>query len=304
MEYSVFDAHCDTLCKMADSGEAFYANGCEVSAELMSRYRSYTQVMACFISPKYHRSAIKRTMTLINTYRRAVENRAEDNIKTVLSIEGGEGIKTIADLELYYGLGVRMAALTWNKSNHIAGGAHERSRSRGLTEFGGAVVRRMNELGMYIDVSHLNDRSFYDIADISAAPLIASHSNSRAICHHVRNLTDDMFKKIMASGGCAGINLYPVFLTNTRRAVIDDAVRHIEHFMSLGGENHVGIGADFDGTDGCLPDGIRGCGDLYKLFDRLAQLNYTEKQIEKISHANFERLFGNMQLSPEKKLFM
>ena len=292
MEYSVFDAHCDTLCKMTDEGADFYENDCEVDLKRMRAYRSYTQVMACYIAPEYRKTARRRTLTLIDTYRRAVDNTDSGSVKTILSIEGGEGIETVADLEKYYSLGVRMAALTWNKSNHLAGGAHERDISRGLTDFGREVVRRMNELNMLIDVSHLNDRSFYDIAEISDLPIIASHSNSRAVCNHVRNLTDDMFKIIAKTGGCTGINLYPMFLTKTHHAVIDDIVRHIEHFMALGGENHIGVGADFYGVDGHLPDGISGCQDLYKLFDRLLQLNYTEEQVEKISHENFKRLFN------------
>ena len=291
MEYSIFDAHCDTLCKMTDEGADFYENNCEVDLKRMGAYKSYTQVMACYIAPEYKETARRRTLSLIDTYRKSADGADREGVKTILSIEGGEGIETIADLERYHALGVRMAALTWNKSNHIAGGAHERDDSRGLTDFGRKVVRRMNELNMFVDVSHLNDRSFYDIVEISDLPVIASHSNSRAVCSHIRNLTDDMFKIIINTGGCAGINLYPMFLTKARHAVIDDIVRHIEHFMELGGENHIGIGADLDGTDGCLPDGISGCEDLYKLFDRLLQLGYTEEQVEKISHKNFERLF-------------
>ena len=292
MEYSIFDAHCDTLCKMTDEGADFDKNGCEVDLKRMRTYKSYTQVMACFIAPEYKKTAKQRTLSLIDTYHTAVDNADRGDVKTILSIEGGEGIKTIADLERYHALGVRMAALTWNKSNHIAGGAHERDTARGLTDFGKKVVRRMNELNMFVDVSHLNDKSFYDVADISNRPIIASHSNSHAVCSHPRNLTDDMFKIIMNTGGCAGINLYPMFLTKTHHAVIDDVVRHVEHFMGLGGENHIGIGADFDGVDGHLPDGISGCQDLYKLLDRLLQLNYSMEQVEKISHKNFERLFN------------
>ena len=291
MEYSVFDAHCDTLCKMTDEGADFYENNCEVDYKRMSAYKSYTQVMACFVAPEYKKTARRRTKTLIDTYHKAVDGADLGTVKTILSIEGGEGVTTIVDLEEYHALGVKMAALTWNKSNHIAGGAHERDVSRGLTDFGKKVVTRMNELNMLIDVSHLNDKSFYDIVEISDLPVIASHSNSRSVCSHVRNLTDDMFKIIVDTGGCAGINLYPMFLTKTHHAVIDDVVRHIEHFMSLGGENNIGIGADFDGVDHHLPDGISGCQDLYKLFDRLLQLGYTEEQVEKISHKNFERLF-------------
>ena len=292
MEYSIFDAHCDTLCKMTDEGADFHENNCEVDLKRMREYKSYTQVMACFVAPEYKATARRRTMELIDTYHKAVDNADLRTVKTILSIEGGEGITTIDDLEKYHALGVRMAALTWNKSNHIAGGAHERDEKRGLTEFGREIVKRMNELRIFVDVSHLNDRSFYDVAEISDMPVVASHSDSRAVCSHVRNLTDDMFKIIVNTNGCAGINLYPMFLTKTHHAVIDDIVRHIEHFMSLGGENHIGIGADFDGVDSHLPDGISGCHDLYKLFDRLLQLGYTEEQVEKISHKNFERLFA------------
>lgn len=144
---------------------------------------------------------------------------------------------------------------------------------------------------MYIDVSHLNDRSFYDIAEISSLPIIASHSNSRSVCKHRRNLTNDMFSIIKNSGGCVGVNFYPPFLNDSGSANIDDIVRHIEHFLDLGGENHIGLGTDFDGTDGLMPTGICGCEDVYKLFDRLLQLNYSEALIEKISHKNFKRLF-------------
>ena len=121
-------------------------------------------------------------------------------------------------------------------------------------------------------------------------PIIATHSNSRNICSHPRNLTDEQFKAIIKTNGCVGINFYPLVLNDSKRADIGDIVKHIEHFMELGGENCIGIGADFDGVD-YLPDNIHGCEDIYKVFDRLAQLNYSEEQLEKISHKNFERVF-------------
>lgn len=292
MEYSVFDTHCDTLCKILDNGEGFLKNNCEIDVSRMERYKSYTQVMACFISPEHRKRAKQRTLDLINTYHVITKNKL--NIKTILSIEGADGIKTVSDLERFYKLGVKMIALTWNYSNHIAAGAHERDTKKGLTDFGKKLLGRMNELGIFLDVSHLNDKSFYDALEISKMPIIASHSCSRAVCNHIRNITDDMFNMIKTSDGCVGINLYPVFLTKSEFAVIDDVIRHIEHFMSLGGENHIGIGSDFDGTDGIMPKGICGCEDLYKVFDRLLQLNYSEEQVEKISHRNFYRVFENV----------
>jgi membrane dipeptidase len=100
-----------------------------------------------------------------------------------------------------------------------------------------------------------------------------------------------MFKIICNSGGCVGINLYPPFLTEKEKCLSTDAIRHIEHFLSLGGENHIGIGADFDGTENILPEDIHGCEELYRIFDLLEKEGYSNELIEKISHKNFERIF-------------
>jgi membrane dipeptidase len=269
---------------MLDTAQEFSENSCMVDLARQNTYESYTQIFACFIAPEYRSCALERCLEMIDLFYKC-------GINGILSIEGGEMITSLSILRMLSRLGVRIAALTWNFSNHIASGAAESDSRRGLTEFGRQIVKEMNRIGMYIDVSHLNDRSFYDIAELSSAPIIATHSNSRAVCDHRRNLTDDMFEKIIKSGGCAGINLYPPFLNPSEKADIDDIIKHIEHFMELGGENNIGLGADFDGTDGLMPNGIRGCEDTYKIFDRLLQLNYTDEQIEKITHKNFERLF-------------
>lgn len=282
--YSIFDAHCDTLSAMLDTNQTFSKNRCNIDLERQRLYNSYTQIFACFIAPEYRSCALERCINMIDLFH-------NQGIRGLLSIEGGDMITSLPVLRTLYKLGVRIAALTWNYSNHIAAGADEKDHRRGLTEFGKRVVLEMNRIGMYVDVSHLNDKSFYDIAEISSMPIIATHSNSRAVCGHRRCLTDDMFRLIIKSGGCTGINLYPHFLENSGNADITSIIRHIEHFMALGGEDNIGIGADFDGTDGLLPDGINGCEDLYKIFDMLLQLNYTYEQVEKISHKNFTRLF-------------
>lgn len=305
MDYSVFDTHCDTLCHARDFGKNLKTNDCHVDIERMSKYKSYTQVFACFIDPVYKSCAAERTLALIDTYHEHTKSLPE-NVRTILSIEGGEGIYSLSALRNFYRLGVRIIALTWNYSNHIASGAAETDEARGLTEFGRQVIDEMNRLGILADVSHLNDKSFYDIAAYTDKPIIASHSNSRAVCRTravcpvERNLTDGQFKIICQSGGCVGINFCPDFLNESGRADIEDIIRHIEHFMSLGGENHIGIGADFDGVER-LPDGINGCQDLYKVFDRLLQLNYTDEQVEKISHKNFERVMKNAEIFCDKR---
>lgn len=296
--YSLFDTHCDTLCSVLDNGVDIQKNCCHVDFDRLSAYEHYTQVFACFIDPVYKNSAAERTLNLIDTFH-CIKQKLPENVNAILSIEGGEGIYSLKSLRNYHRLGVRMAALTWNYSNHIASGAMEKNGDRGLTAFGKEVVAEMNRLGMLIDVSHLNDKSFCDIADITDKPIIASHSNSRSVCRSrvvcpvERNLTDEQFLRIKNSGGCVGINFCPDFLSESGKAGIGDIIKHIDHFMSLGGEDHIGIGADFDGVDR-LPDGICGAQDLYKVFDALKEHGYTDEQIDKISHKNFERVFNNV----------
>lgn len=283
MHYSVFDAHCDTLCAVLDGDRHLDENDCHIDLKRMGAYEKYTQVFACFIAPEYRHCALSRCLDLIETYKYG-------GADGILSIEGGECIESVEVLHMLRKEGVRIAALTWNDTNRLAAGADERDLRKGLTSFGKKIVREMEKLKMTVDVSHLNDKSFYDIIEISTRPIVATHSNARAVCPHRRNLTDDMFLKIKERGGVVGINFYPPFLNESGRANIDDIIKHIEHFMALGGGDNIGIGADFDGVD-CLPEGICGCEDTYKVFDRLLMLNYSEEAVEKISRKNFERIF-------------
>ena len=156
----------------------------------------------------------------------------------------------------------------------------------GLSQFGEKVVRQMNRLGMAIDVSHLSEKGFWDAAEISEKPFIASHSNAKSICSHKRNLSDEQIKEIINKKGFIGVNFYPPFLTDCDRCGIKDIIKHIEHILSLGGENNIGFGSDFDGVD-YLPDGIEGAQDYYKIIDELLKLGYSEKLVRKISCENF-----------------
>lgn len=284
-DYSVFDAHCDTLCCVCDMGGDVRKNTFNTDTGRMGEYKSYSQIYAMFISPKYHNNPKERMKSLYDIYCKSDFN----GITPYLSLEGGEVIESLEDVDYLQSIGVRCVNLTWNGSNKICGGADD--QLKGLTLFGRDVVKKLNEKGILIDVSHLNDKSFYNIAEIVTKPLIATHSNSRYVCNHRRNLTDDMFKIICDSGGCVGINLYPPFVKDTGECTIDDVILHIEHFLSQGGENYIGVGADFDGVSNNLPRGINGCEDLYKLFDKMVKLGYSDGITEKFTHRNFERIF-------------
>lgn len=285
-KYSIFDAHCDTLCRIADDKFNYYGNRGEVTREALDSYENYTQLFACFISPDHRERAMERFDVLSGCFDKTDFGRT----RAILSVEGGEMIRSLEDVDYLAMRGVKCAALTWNNSNDIAGGADD--PDKGLSLFGKRVIARMEERGIVVDVSHLNDRSFYDVISVSHNMVVATHSDSRYVCGHRRNLTDEMMKLIAETGGSAGINIYPLFLNGTEKADIEDIMCHIEHWADIGVIDAVGIGSDFDGTDGLLPDGISGASDMWKIFDLMSKRGFSESEIEGVSHGNFERVFG------------
>lgn len=198
-----------------------------------------------------------------------------------LAMEGAEAISCDPGLlPRAVTQGVRMISLTWNHENALAGCHRE---GGGLTAQGREFVRRAQRLGIMLDVSHLSDAAFFDLCEIAEAPVIASHSNSRALCPTSRNLTDDMFREICRMGGFTGINLFPPFLSQTGKATLDDYLRHVDYLLSLSGGGHVAFGSDFDGSD-ALPEGIAHIGDYQRIAARLEAAGYDAKTMEEISH--------------------
>lgn len=289
----ILDAHCDTVSRLLDENKSLFENDLHVDLKRLSKNESL-QVFACFIDPLYKTCAKERFNTIIdNFYKEAEKNditictsykdieSKKGRVKAILSLEGGEPIETLEDLHYMKKRGILMIAPTWNYKNQLASGVLEKEDT-GLTEFGKKAVRRMNELGILIDVSHLSKKSFWDVAEISTKPICASHSNSKAVKNNPRNLTDEQFIKIRDLNGCVGINFYPPFLGDYIRCAVD----HIDRFLSLGGENNIGIGSDFDGVD-CLPNGIGGCQDMERV---IKMLPYPEKIRKKIAYENFLRV--------------
>lgn len=287
---NIFDAHCDTVCKLEDSG--LFENDLHVDVKRMAEYKSYTQIFAVFTAPEYYGCAKEHAKNLIARFYEKADDvsvcrsfsdweNAKTPVKAFLSLEGGEPIESINDLHEFYELGVRMIAPTWNFKNKLACGIAEKDDT-GFTEFGKEVLREMNRLNIILDVSHLSVKSFYDAAKVSKKPLCASHSCSKTLNGHMRNLTDEQFLTIRRTGGVVGINYYPIFAGSD----ISDIVRHIDYFISLGGENNIGLGSDFDGVDR-LPKGIGGVGDVEKI---IKMLPYDTNLREKIAYKNFLRL--------------
>ena len=184
---------------------------------------------------------------------------------------------------------MRLLTLSWNYPNEIGyPNCKKQYQIQGLTEFGQQVVHEMNELGMIIDVSHLSDQGFYDVANLSKKPFIASHSNARAILDHGRNLTDDMIRQLAEKGGIMGINFYGSFLNPSGESKVDDMVAHMKHIYNIGGIDVLAIGTDFDGIECSLE--IANIGEIHKLMDALMKSGFTAAEIDKIFYKNSLRV--------------
>lgn len=288
----IFDAHADTATRLLDENKSLFQNDLHIDLKRLSK-NQHMQVFAIFISPEYKSSAMNRVNSIVaNFLKEAEENKfkickTHNEIETVtgpcgiLSLEGGEPVENLEDIDYLKNLGIMMIAPTWNYQNKLATGVLEKEDA-GLTEFGKKAIKRMNELGILIDVSHLSEKSFWDVCEISKKPICASHSNSKVITNNPRNLTDEQFCRIRDMKGCVGINFYPPFLGDNIKCITE----HINHFLNLGGEDNIGLGSDFDGVD-CLPNGIDGCQDMEMV---IKMLPYSVKIREKIAYKNFKRV--------------
>lgn len=210
---------------------------------------------------------------------------------------GSEGLcyigEEIALIELFYQLGMREVSLTWNEDNALASGA-KGDPERGLTQAGAALVRRVEELGMILDVSHINEKSFWDIAKIVKEPIIASHSNSYTLCPHPRNLKDDQLAFIREIGGVVGLNAYPEFVQQEQPLWnMERLADHMDYMIEKMGIEHVALGFDFadymDEEDAHLSD-FYSARHIPKLLEIFRRRGYTQADLDKITHENILRV--------------
>ena len=282
--YFVVDAHCDTIEYLFNHGKELKTNDRHLNLEYMNQYKGYIQFFASWID-RNAENCLSLALGMLDAFYRELEKNKdavlqitdneslhkainENKIGAMLTIEDARALcGNLANLRMFYKLGVRAVGLTWNHDNGVAEGALSNSGT-GLTDFGRDVVREMNRLGMIVDVSHTSKKAFWDVIETSTEPIMASHSNSEAVCAHPRNLDDEQIRAIIKNGGMIGINLCSDFLSNSRTADSDDVIRHIDHILSLGGEKVLGMGTDFDGISS-TPTDLNNVGEIYKLFDKL-----------------------------------
>ena len=218
----------------------------------------------------------------------------------MLGIENGLALEgRLENVAHFARRGVVYITLCHNGDNDICDSARGDKTHGGISEFGRQVIGEMNRLGLMVDLSHAADSSFYDALQISRTPIVCSHSSSRALCNHPRNLTDDQMKALSQKGGVCQITLYKGFLNGTSEATILDAMAHLDHAIELMGIDHVGLGTDFDG-DGGVP-GLADASELSLFTRQLLQRRYSEADIQKIWGGNFLRVMNEVQSSANSR---
>lgn len=299
----VVDFHCDVLYKMLlDDTLMFQASklgSLDVTYERLKASGTVLQTFAIYIPQsmngrlepilesldRFHQFVLScENMVWVRTVKELDSCIRDGKIGALLSLEGVDGLNgQMSMLRILHQLGVRAAGLTWNHANWAADGAME-PRGGGLTVKGRLFVEQCNNLGIIIDVSHLSDRAFWDIAELSSQPFIASHSNAREVCEHPRNLTDEQIAAIIKAQGLIGVTYVPWFVSHAEVVTIDHLLHHIEHICELGGEHGVMLGSDFDGIDRYIV-GLSHPGELYALQEALLK-RYTEQQVKQFMSKN------------------
>ncbi len=321
----IIDLHCDTIGvidrfkRMKDTDVSLKENFLQIDEKKLLSADYFAQCFAMFVYLEVDNpfevciNAIDTFYEKINecnhielalSYDDLIKNNMNKKISAILTIEEGGVCKSnISFLNIFYRLGVRMICLNWNFDNGVGFPNYGKfiddkpdyitpNTKDGLTEFGFAMVKRMNELGMVVDISHLSDKGFWDVINTTSQPIVASHSNARTVCKHVRNLSDDMIIALNKNGGVMGMNYCAAFLNDDEligKNTIDCTIEHIKYIKNLVGVDIIALGSDFDGIN---PDiEIKDASYMNNLVKRLHQEGFNQDEIDKMCYKNALRVF-------------
>jgi membrane dipeptidase len=304
----IIDLHCDTISHLIDQPQLkLFDNNLSVDIKKLKNGNSMAQFFALYVDAALHKEPLQRCLSMVDIFYRELQENREyialarnidelyfnqdaGKISAFLTIEEGATLHgKLENLRNFYRLGVRLLTLTWNYPNEIGyPNCEEKYRMQGLTDFGQQVVDEMNRLGMIIDVSHLSDQGFYDVARMSKKPFVASHSNARTVREHARNMTDDMIRLLAKKGGVLGINFSGAFLDGSEDSRVAAMVQHVKHIHNVGGIDVIALGTDFDGINYKLE--IANIGEMEKLVGALDKSGFTTVEIEKICYKNTLRV--------------
>ena len=301
-----FDLHCDTIGECCKNKYSLRKNDLHISLEKARNFESYTQVFAIWIPDElrkekavayfdsvcdYYKSELLRNKDILISYDSLKKD--EKRMKAILSVEGGAALGgTIDGLYHLYDRGVRILTLTWNAPNEIASGAFS---DGGLTEFGKEVIKKCEKLKMIIDVSHLNRQSFFDVAENTERPFIASHSNPDIVntnSGRKRNLTDEQIEIIRSRGGLIGLNLYKEFLDVDNKTGLEAIKVHLDYLLQRNCEKIIAFGTDFDGCE--ISEGINGIETIEEIYNILLKYGYKEDLLNNLFFNNANLFFKKM----------
>lgn len=301
-----FDGHCDTVYRCYETGEGMKHNGGHIALDRIDMFDAYAQIFTFFWSaddaPEHGMFRVAREMyalfqtELERNSDRMFHCRSANDVRkyagagrvcAMLSIEGADLLDCDPEkIEYAHEWGIKLINPTWNCSN-VLSGSHCRENHRGLSDVGRAFVKQAEQSGILMDVSHLSEKGFWDLIELSEKPVVASHSNSRGVYEHSRGLTDDQFRAICQTGGVVGLNFYAHFIG--QQPTMDMLIRHLEHFLRLGGEKHIAIGGDLDGCDETV-EGILGVQDVPKLWTVLRGRGYSTGLLDDLFWNNWMRI--------------
>lgn len=299
---SVFDAHCDTISRIRYKGESLFRNTGMVELEKTSKaFDRYCQFFALFTDIKwpghstydqqlayFHQQMTEHSEYVIHCRNRGGAQSANKQGKAAafLTVEGAELLDcSLQQLEKAAADGVVAINLTWNHANDISGSCRENS-DQGLSTLGRSFVRRMQELDILVDVSHLSDRGFWDVIELAEKPIIASHSNARGICDHARNLTDEQIAAIIKNQGIIGLNFFRDFIGGDFN--FDTVRRHLDRILELGGAKQAALGGDWDGCD--TIEALPNITFIKDLYEYLLGHGYSEDLLCDIYYDNLMRV--------------
>lgn len=301
------DLHCDTPSRLLYEGGNLKKNNFKVDINKLGKGNSLAQVFAFFIDAgecsnvkiefeimyKNFMEELQRnndTIEIVRSLQELSIVEKKRKLGAFLAIEEGDVLEgKVENVQWVYDLGIRFITLTWNYKNKLGYPNYQKTYiDRGLKEKGIEIVKEMERVGIIVDASHLSDGGFYDLIRICEKPFVATHSNSRAIKDHPRNLTDDMIRLLADKGGVMGLNFCADFVGKNNITSIDDLIVHLKHIRRVGGIDVIALGSDFDGIKNEVE--IRDCTEMYKLYDALKIGGFSEDEIEKIFYKNISRV--------------
>lgn len=307
----MIDAHCDIWCDVAARHAKGERNVLErIHLPAMRAGGMEGAVFALWVNPEGRSDYVTPTARMISGMReelagcdqvRTVKSlkeltqaRAEGKFWILTAVEGMDAIgENPAGIDWYYDHGVRWGMLTWNGENALAAGAGC-PHGGGLKEAGRRAVRRMEELGMVVDVSHLNDAGFADVVRLAQGPVVASHSNCRRLCDVSRNLTDDQLRALRDCGGVIGVNAYHAFVhKEQKKQNVEMLAQHAAHIIDVCGIDHVAFGFDFCAYLGpgyeAIPD-MPGAEQALRMVEQLQRMGLRDDELEKVCRGNWMRI--------------